>query len=251
MTVEVAGVQVINKIYPPKDPSNKNSFGGNMDTLVPFNSFDPGVSVALMISSPKGGLLDVDTDASKIETFADDKGTVLYDQKSSFRKGFGSFNKVSKDGKVALVNIEGKIPLAAGATKVTAKGTAALRVGSKTTKHPVAKTILKKGTPIKAGAFEFTVTEAKSQGDDISISFETKTDPATIASFRFLGADGTEIESNRTMSGSMGFGGKKSYSFTYDVKVAQPQLALEIEVWDDMKEINVPFSVVIPVTSAK
>lgn len=251
LTVEVAGVQVINKIYPAKDPKEKNSFSGNMDTLVPFNSFEPGVSVALMISSPKGGLLDVNTEACKIETFADDKGTVLFDKDSSFNKGFGSFNKVSKDGKVALVNVEGKIPLAAGATKVTAKGTAALRVGSKTTKYPIAKSVLKKGSKVKAGSMEFTVTDAKAQGDEINIDFETKTDPATVASFKFIGADGKEIEGRKNMSGSMGFMGNKTYSFTYEVKTNQPQLAMEIEVWDDMKQINVPFNVVIPVSSGK
>ena len=190
-------------------------------------------------------------DACKIETFADDKGTVLFDKESSFNKGFGAFNKVSKDGKVALVNVEGKIPLAVGATKVTAKGTAALRVGSKTTKHPIAKSVLKKGSVVKAGAIEFTVTNAKPQGDEINIDFETKTDPATVASFKFLGADGKEIESRKNMSGSMGFMGKKTYSFTYEVKTNQAQLAMEIEIWDDMKLINVPFSVVIPVTSGK
>lgn len=251
LTVEVAGVQVINKIYPPKDPGEKNSFSGNMDRLVPFNSFEQGVSVALMVSSPKGGLLDVNTEACKLETFADDKGTVLFDSKNSFNKGFGSFNKVSKDGKVALVSVEGKIPLAAGAAKVTAKGTIALQVGSKTTKFQVARSVLKKGTKIKAGSIELTVTDAKPQGDEINIDFETKTDPATVASIKFLGADGKAIEASKSSSGSMGFMGSKTYSFTYELKTSQPQLALEFEIWDDMKQINVPFSEVIPVTSGK
>jgi hypothetical protein len=196
--------------------------------------------------------LEIETDESKLETFTDDKGLTLYDVKETFgRKGFGPFAKTSKDGKMGLATVEGKIAPSAGATKALAKGKLAVRVGTKKTNHKPGKVALKKGTVFKAGTAEFTVGESKSEGDGISLTLDTKQDIATLASIRFLGPDGKEIESDRTMTSSMGAFGAKQYSIGYNLKTKQAQVSIELEVWDDMKTTMVPFDVTVPIPAPK
>lgn len=245
LTVDVAGVQVVSKVYPPIDPKEENPF--SIDAVAPFNETAPGVSIAIMVSAPQGGILNIDTTASKLANFADDKGTILFSSKSSFgNPGFGTFPKASKDGKVGLVMVEGKIAPAAGAIKVSAKGSLAVQVGSKKTNHNLPGVSLKKGTVIKAGAVEFTVSGSDSEGNGLSVTLNTKTELATIAGIKFLDPKGQEIQSQRTMTSTSWFGTKQA-SVTYELGTKLGQVQMEIEIWDDLKTVHVPFDLSVPI----
>ena len=54
--------------------------GANGTELKPFNE-SPGTTIALSIQAPKGsGIVDIDDDTSKLESFADDKGNSLLEE---------------------------------------------------------------------------------------------------------------------------------------------------------------------------
>lgn len=233
--VEVRGVRIVGEGY-----------GGKRNTeLRPFN-WSEGTQVVLLLQAPGGGLLDFDDDASKLETFADDKGTDLLkaekDARFGRKPGFGHFNKVSKDGKASMVTLESTRLPAAGASELKLAGKLVFR--SATTK----KTYEQKGVALKAEtAIDFEQVPMKVQkvgkpkwgNDPLAVTLETTADPMCIAELKFVGADGKEIKSrmrSRMHSGN-------TFRHTYNLKKKADKVTIEIDYWTDMKKVEVPFSV--------
>ncbi|HIG84400.1 MAG TPA: hypothetical protein EYG40_02555 [Verrucomicrobia bacterium] len=236
--VKVAGIRVINEIV-----------GDDNDKLVPFNTFEKGTELALLIEAGGASIIKVDAKASTIDSFTDDGGKDLMVKAKGYnRNGFGSFPKVSKDGKSAMIEIKGAAVPNAKAGKVIAKGTLVVYTGSKTEKIKSQPFEPKKGTNLKVGDIELTVTKAgkPSFGNDpLELEFETKNKAITmVAGVKFYDAAGKEIESHGTGSSSMGFNKNFTYGQSYGLKKSVAEkVVLEFEVWTDLAEKKIPFSV--------
>ena len=109
--IESAAVQVVRK-----------NFGENFKGLNPLNTQKTGTTMVLIMQAPKGGIIKVLSDKSKLESFTDDKGTNLLGKKK-FDNGLGGFPKVAADGKAAMIDIKGTNLPVKGATLLQAKGT--------------------------------------------------------------------------------------------------------------------------------
>ena len=252
MRVEVAGVQVIYKTYPERKQAAEGNFsGGNADSLIPFNAFEPGVAVGFLVTAPKGGLSAIDVKASKIASFADDKGTVLWDAKGPFNPGFGAFPKVSPDGKAALFSVEGKVPPAKDATRAVVKGTVMLKAATRKSTHKADKVALKEGGVVKVGPFTFTIEKASTGSSPVSLDLKTSDDLAKLVQLRFLGPDGKEIKADQTGRSSSGFGGRTTTELSYQVATELDTLTVAVEAWDDLKSVEVPFQAAVPIGTGK
>jgi len=238
--VKAAGIRVINEIV-----------GEDHDKLVPFNTFEKGTGLALLIEAGGASIIKVDTKASTIDSFTDDGGNDLMVKGSGYnRNGFGSFPKVSKDGKAAMIEIKGAGVPNAKAGKVIAKGTLVVQTASKSKKVKSQPFEPRKGTKLKVGDIELKVTKAgkPSFGDDpLELEFETNNKAITlVAGVKFYDATGKEIESHGTGSSSMGFNDKFTYGVSYGLKKSvNGNVVLEFEVWTDLKEKKIPFSVAV------
>ena len=240
--VEVVGVQIIRKAY--------GTDGGNK--LVPFNSFKPGVEIALGVNLKDGGLISIDEDASVLTKFTDDQGTDLI-TKEFGRKGFGSFPKQSEDGKYGLLSVEtSKLP-AATATKVMAAGKIALTTASLKKPERTKAMELKKGATFALGKMNFKINQAKSGSGELELQLETTDDIKALAEVRFIGPGNTKLESDRNGSGSMSFGGKRTNTLNYTIKGAAASVIIEGDVWQDAKQVDLPFdlTVTLPVATGK
>ncbi len=230
-TVGFAGLQMVTK-----------SYGEGHDAIRPFQSFDDGVKLAFLLQLPAGGLISVDEKASSISSFADDKGTPLY-QKGEFKNGFGSFPSVSKDGKAASFTIEGTVPPAAAATKITAKGTVAVQTASK--KETVKGGALKAGATLTAGKQKITAKEVEKSGNDTRVSLSSDQSFDSLVEVRWLDAAGKALEAESNGSSSFGFGGKTTYSRDWTVNGSPA--SVEFVLWTDLKTVQVPFSATVSV----
>jgi hypothetical protein len=230
-TVEFAGLQMVTK-----------SYGEGNDAIRPFQSFDDGVKLAFLLRLPAGGLISIDEKAGTITSFADDKGTQLY-QKGEFKNGFGSFPSVSKDGKAASFTIEGTVPPAAGATKISAKGTVAVQTASK--KETVKGGALKAGATLTAGKQKLTAKEVEKSGNDTKVSLSSDQSFDSLVEVRWLDAAGKALESDSNGSSSFGFGGKTTYSRDWTVSGVPNRV--EFVLWTDLKTVQVPFSATVSI----
>jgi hypothetical protein len=102
--IVVGGIQVANVAVPKDD-----MFGR------PFMA-DNGTTLVLWVQMPPGqGLIEVDDDASLLQRFVDDKGTILEGRLDPFPDEF-------KDGSGATLDITSKNLPAADATRLIAEG---------------------------------------------------------------------------------------------------------------------------------
>jgi hypothetical protein len=220
--VVVGGVQIV-KVAAPKDDMFAR----------PFNS-ENGTTVVLWIRMPAGqGLIDIDEDASVLETFADDKGTDLGGR-------FGSFPDTFKDGSGGLLDITSTGMPAAGATRLMASGTAVLTVASGSKPQRVANVRLENARTFRLGQATITVDEVETEGEEQRFTLKlARPVMETIKDVRFLGPKGEAVEASPRGRGYMNDAAEMMFS----VKTNAKTLTIEFDVWQGRREIKVPFKV--------
>ncbi len=187
--------------------------GKNREEIRAFNE-RPGIALALAVRMPEGqGIVELDEDNCLLTSVTDDAGTDLGEQAE-----YGSFPKTSDDGSVGLIEIESRLRPAATATAIMAEGTLVFSAspGSKPTK--IANVKLEKGKTFKLGAATVTIAEV-TPGEDTSIELALPRSALySIRDVKFLNADGTPLESDRTSRGYM----NDDASIGYRIKGAGP-----------------------------
>lgn len=242
LKAEAVALKIIRKMY-----------GEGFGRLNPMHSASPGTTIAILIESPKGGLISILPDKSKLDLFADDKGTNLLGEKK-FGTGIASFPRLAKDGKAGLVDITGKVLPASGATSIQAKGTITLGIATQKKKTKSKPFAVKQGTTTKIGDVNFLIKKAgkPSYGKEpLEITFETKDDVTAVAGYLFEDAAGKEIKMRKAGSSRSGF--NKSYtttmSFAFEKEVKE--LVLVMDAWQDKKEVPYKFDVSIGIGGIK
>lgn len=238
-TVKAAGIRIVNRAI-VKD----------QEKLVPLSAYNIGTTLAMLIEADDNSILKIDTRNSTIDSFADDNHKELMVQGNTHtRNGFHPFPKISKDGKTAMVEINGEELPKANAAKVIAKGTLLLLTASKSKKFKSQPFEAKKGTMLKVGDIELKVIKAgkpTSGNDPLELMFESKHKDAVqlVAETKFYDSSGKEIESRETGRSSKGIQGEHTYGVKYSLKKSViGYVVLEFKMWTDIAEMRVPFSV--------
>jgi hypothetical protein len=233
-TVEVRGLRVVAAGY-----------GDGMRGLRAFN-WSKGVTLALLVQIPDGGIIDLDDDASKLDKFTDDKGTNLLVGGDTWGKvGIGGFASISKDGKACLAELNGKSVPIKGATQVWASGTLVLKCASKKKTVQHKKIALKKGTKIP-GAIPFTIDKVGKPdwGDAaLQVTLAAKQDLSSVAEIKFFDAQGKEIESSSAGSSSMRMGPVVNIKRSFNLKKKATNVTIAVTYWTDMRIVKLPFNV--------
>lgn len=222
--ISIAGVRVVGP-----------GLGANASEISAFNE-RPGVTIALFIKAPTGsGIVDIDDDASRIDAFTDDKGQSLLEEGD-----IGSFPKVSEDGSVGLIDIEVRARPSAGAVSVNAQGSVAMTLAGGSKPQRIANVRLEAGQTVKLGTATIALKEITAGDESMSITLGlTRPLMTTIRDVRFFDAKGVKIESRRTSSGYMG----DAAELAYDVKTKDKAAAVEFDIWQNMRQVKVPFNV--------
>ena len=197
----------------------------------PFNS-ENGTKLVLWVKMPANqGLIQLDEDASVLASFGDDKGTNLGGK-------FGSFPDEFKDASGGTIDIESSGLPASGAASLSAEGTLAMTVASSTRKTRVTNVALKNDARFLFGKAPITMAEVATDGDSQTFTLKLSRQVMEgIKAVAILDAKGLPIESRRTSSGYFNDEAEMGFS----VKTAAKTLTLEIEAWQGMRTIKVPF----------
>ena len=208
--------------------------GANGSELRPFNE-SPGTVVVLAVQAPRGnGIVQIDSRASQIDGFTDDKGQSLLEEGR-----IGTFPRISEDGSAALVEAEVRARPSAGATSLSVQGSISMTLagGSKPTR--VASVRLTEGQTFKVGTATLTVGEVSTEEESTKITFGlTRTVLNTIREVRFFDAKNTPIESRRTSSGYM----NEKAEVQFDAKTKEKAVTVEFELWQNQRVVKAPFT---------
>ena len=230
--VEVRGLRIVG-----------DGYGEFMGGVRPFN-WTKGVSLALLVTIPDGGLIAFDKDAGKVKALVDDKGTDLLPGKKYGKPGFGMMNSISKDGKACMVELEGGTLPAKGAKEIRASGTMVFKTGTKKQTFKQANVPLKAGTAVKAGPIPFTIKSAgKPQwgNQPLQITFKTHQKLDRVAEWKFYDAAGKEIKSSHGGTTTMSAFGKMNIDKSFNLAQKVDKVTIAITYWMDMKTVSVPF----------
>jgi hypothetical protein len=208
--------------------------GANGSELHAFND-RPGTAVAFAILAPTGsGIVDIDERGSRVDSFTDDKGQSLLEEGR-----FGSFPKISEDRSAALVDVEVRGRPSAGATSVSVQGSVAmtLATGSKPTRIPNVR--LAEGQTMKLGPTTITVKRVTPGEESTEVTLAlSRTILNTISAIKFFDAKGEAIEARRTGSGYM----NDAAEVEMTMKGKANLVAVEFDVWQNMRAIKHPFN---------
>lgn len=233
ISIEARGLRIVQAGY-----------GDNMSGVRPFN-WSPGTTLAVLLHRPAGNLIEVDLDASSVESFTDDRNTNLLKktEQSWGRTGFGAFARLSEDGKAAMVEVAGDSLPAPDATTLSAKGTITLVTarGQKTVKAGDVK--FAKDESFKIADANFTVESAKPsewQDDVYEVTFRSRDNLDDIAGLKFE-SDGEKIDARRGVTSTSGMGDNITTRWTYSFKEKLEGASVAADVWVELESHDVPF----------
>jgi hypothetical protein len=220
--IVVGGIQVVRVVVPDSDFSAK-----------PFNA-DNGTTIVLWVKMPSGqGLIEIDEDASVLESVTDDKGANLGGK-------FDSFPEEFDDASGGTIDIESTGLAGRDATAILAEGTLALTVATSTRKTRVAKVQLQNDAKFTFGKTPILVADVQSEDDAQTFTLKLPREVmVAIKDIVFLDAKGQPLEGRRTGTGYM----NDAAEMTFNVKTAAKTLTLEFEAWQGTRIIKVPFKV--------
>ena len=220
--IVAGGVQIARVVVPDNEFSAK-----------PFNS-DNGTKIVLWVKMPAGqGLIEIDDDASLLQSFGDDKGTNMGGK-------FGSFPREFSDGAGGTFEIESTAFAAAGATALVAEGSVAMTVASGTRKTRAAKVLLQNNAKFTFEKTPIVVDGVEAQGDGMAFTLNLpRRVMESIKNVAFFDAKGQPIEGRRTGSGYMNDAAEMGFTLTTAAKT----LTIEFEAWQGLRTIKVPFKV--------
>lgn len=209
--------------------------GTNGSELKPFNE-SPGTTVALAIQAPKGtGIVDIDDHGSKLDAFADDKGTSLLEEAR-----VGPFPKITEDGTAALVELEVRARPSAGATSVSAQGTIAMMLAGGSKPMRAANVKVDANQAFKIGTTTLTIAEAKVEEEETQFTVNLpRSLLQTIRDIRFFDAKNAPIEGRRRGSGYF----NEKAELELAVKTKDKVFTIEFEVWQNLRTVKAPFKV--------
>ncbi len=223
-TVSVAGVRVVTP-----------GLGEQGTEIRAFNE-SAGTAIALFVKMPAGaGIVEVDSDKCTLTALTDDTGANLLEEAR-----FSPFPKVTKDGSAAEVEMEARARPSAEAKMLAAEGAIGLKSASGTKVQKVANLPVQAGKTFKVGTAVVTLGEVSAEGEQASVTLKLpRSVLLTIKEIRWKDAKGATVEARRTGSGWMNEDAEVSYQVPASLKTAN----LELDVWQNLKEQSVPFSV--------
>jgi len=239
VTIEAHGLRIV-----------KPSPNGDMD-LRAFN-WSPGTTVSLLISSPNGGLIDLDRDSAKITSFVDNKGNDLTKAEVEDRFGmnkvkFGMMPNISDDGRFCSAEVTAPGVPGKGATSLTISGEVVLQAATQKKDFVAENVALKKGTKIEGGPMPLEITHTGKPNWSLgntkfSVRLQAKENFENMDDIQFFDSNGDSLEAKRmsTTTGT-GMGMEWEYGLNSEVDTAK----VVITYWTDMRMETVPFDLTI------
>lgn len=210
--------------------------------------------LVLLVEPGQGRLIALDLEASRLDSFTDDKGRDLVAKPDgqdgvSSQVGFSPNTAISEDGKAAVVQVQGRRVPTAGATQLSAGGTLVFQhsASGRQVTHLARNVKLKKGETFKLGDVTFTIRNVTGMEVDryklrrVEVTHDRDLD--ALGPVRFLDGEGKEIASKVLGWGSSRAGGQIQHERTFLITQDVESVSVSADGWADAKPLAVPFRV--------
>ena len=181
--------------------------------------------------------MELDDDKCSLTEFGDDKGQNLLDGVD-----WGGFPKISKDGRLALVEVSSKKKPAREASRLKAKGTVNLRVASSESLEKIDDLKLEAGVKAQVGQESLQVAKVESTADGLTLVLQaSRKFKDDLKDIRFITPEGTAL--NIWGRGSLTFGSGAQLEFNLETKTKPSALKVEIEIWQGLETVDLAFEI--------
>lgn len=231
LSLEVAGLRVTAPMS-PSDP----------DDLRPFHE-EPGTTVAFVVRSANGGLIEFDSNQSTLAA-RDDSGRDLTASEDPSRSsaGFGSFPSIGPDGKACGFEIHLPELPAEGAEQLELELSLAFELANGTAESS-GKVRFQDGAKFTVAGLPFQVASVESDDWGTRVNLASPRSLENVAGYRFVTSKGEAIEcsvvSSSTMGGDDDIQEERMLSFGAPVEAG----TLSIATWKDRKVVTWPVRV--------
>jgi len=232
---QVTGLRVIT---PSTD--TKNNFNGAL--MAP-----PGVAVEVRLTPPYGKVININQNASKVDSFTDDKGTDLLAVQSDnpFSKpGFGIMD--SSKGAYATVDIQAAGLPAKGATVLNISGKVVLEIATGTNLFTVDNVEMKTNSAFTIGDLPIMISNVETNRNSwmakdykYHVTFSSLRDMGNISKLEFFDLQGNKIGASKSSWG----GGPLGYMIEYNIKQNVDRVKIVATCWQGLETVEVPISV--------
>ena len=242
-----------------------------------------GTAVALLITAPRGGLVQFDNASSALTRFTDDKGTNLLaqlaptvaatprsaavpaatageppavrssGQRGADNKGIGLFPKISHDGRFCAVEVNTPHLPAKGASRLRLEGAFTLLCATEKIE------LMQKNVPLKAESLVFLapdlmlvireVGKPELGAEPFGLTLRASRDLDDVAEIRFYRADGAEIKSRRTGSSKMVLPGAVTVDWSYSLAEKADSATVKVFLWKELRKKRALFALDVDVGS--
>ena len=225
-TVHVAGLRIVGPGY-----------GLNGTELRAFVQ-QSGTTLALVVEAPENKkIVDVDDSKCSLMEFTDDKGHNLLDGVD-----WGGFPKVSEDSRFALVEVSSKIRPSPDAIRIHARGTVRLRIAVSTVTEMIDNLKLQVGAEARFRQEIIQVMKVQSEDDGLTLVLQISRDlKNNMKDIRFFDVQGNPVEI--WGRGVFTFGNASQIEYNLDTKSEPEALKIEIDLWQELEILDVPFEI--------
>lgn len=225
-TVQLAGLRVVGPGY-----------GLNGTELRPFYQ-QSGTTLALALQAPENKkIVDVDDSKCSLVEFTDDRGHNLLDGVD-----WGGFPKISKDGRVALIEVTSKNRPSQDASKLLARGTIHLRVAASKSTEMIENLKLEVGTKANVQQEVIQVMKVQKEDDGLILVLQiNRKFVNNMKDIRFYAAGGNPVDI--WSQGSFTFGNVSQIEYNLDIKSTPEALKVEIDLWQELETLNLNFEI--------
>jgi hypothetical protein len=229
-------------------------FQSGPDTLrFSNNGMGPGTRLALVVSRPSGGLIDFNSRAAHLTTFADDKGTDLLTAPkppTGERPSACIGSIITDNGAAASVSIDSPRLPAKGARAITIRGVLVFRVATDQAAAEQADVPLAQGAEVTAGPYHLRIDELSKRDEPgnsaaVSLTLRAHQELWTIASITFLDPAGKEVPAFKCSWSNGGDGDNPQAYQTYNLARKPEHVTVRITYWSNPRNIQVPVDLTI------
>lgn len=201
-----------------------------------------GIELKVGVHQAGATLLEIDKDATTITSWKDDQGTDLSKGAPS-----GFFHWAELEGRfgddvrmdTAGITLKTKTMPSPEATRVTLDAQLGLLVASDPQQDSVTLKVEKGATMTLAG-IDFEVARVDDMGGQTMLELNCQQSLEAIQAFRFHGEDGGELTADDMGSGSMGFGGKVTYSKSFGLPGKPASVRIEVDYFAKVETQTIP-----------
>jgi len=225
-TVHLVGIRVVGPGY-----------GLNGTELRAFHQ-QSGTTLALVVQAPENKkIVDVDDSKCSLMELTDDRGHNLLDGIN-----WGGFPKISKDSRLALIEVTSKNRPSMNASRLFAKGTIHLRVATSESTEKIENFKLEVGTKVIIQQEVIQVMKVQQENEGLALVLQiNRKFVNNMKDIRFYSTEGNQVDI--WGRGSFTFGNVSQMEYNLDTKITPEALKIEIDLWQELEILNLSFDI--------